>query len=98
MRYLVGLLVVLSFGCAERLNRWPGSGCQPACVVAPIDGDSRTELRAVCLDGNDSVARCIEEGTQSVTCENAGDIATCDTDDGRPRCLGGPVERPVCSR
>ena len=91
-------LTCLVSACGDGVDRWSGSGCQPACVRVPIEGDDSTHERSMCLDNDNGSRSCLEDGITNVVCENAGDVVTCDTDDGKPRCLGGPIERPVCSR
>lgn len=100
MRYvLISIFsACLLSACGDGVDRWSGPGCQPACVRIPVSGDDTTHERAMCLDGDHGQSACLEEGITNVVCENAGDIVTCDTDDGKPRCLGGAIERPVCSR
>ncbi len=97
MRLLLGVFVVSLMGCSERVDRWPGDGCQPACVIIDTEGTNEQDLRAVCLTPGEEVGACAEMGLNTVVCENEGDIPTCDTEDGKPRCLGGPVERPICA-
>ncbi len=91
-------LACLVSACGDGVDRWSGEGCQPACVRIPITGDDSTRERAMCVNRDNEPGQCLEEGITNVVCENAGDVVTCDTDDGLPRCLGGPIERPVCSR
>ena len=93
-----GVLALLVSACGDGVDRWDGPGCQPACVRIPVTGDDTASERAVCIERDNGQSACLEEGLTNVVCENTGDLPTCDTDDGLPRCLGGAIERPVCSR
>ncbi len=93
---IVGVALVLASACSAEVVRWDGEGCQPACQEVDLD-DGASEVRLACIDGDGTSDECSRQSLTAISCAGGG-AATCDTEDGLPRCLGGPIERPTCTR
>lgn len=77
-------------GCGGGSDRYPGDGCQPACIEL-----SGSDFRqAVCVDRDDDVRACDDLGMGNVACTNGQ--PTCDTESGRPVCPEDDDPKPSC--
>jgi hypothetical protein len=87
--FALGAFVV---GCGDGVDRWPGEGCQPACVV----NAGSKERTAACVDPGGSNFACLEMDQGNVSCEE-GELIGCD-EENRPRCTSEAFEKPICVR
>ena len=86
---VLGLSALLLAACAtDGADRWPGDGCQPACVDLPGD----VEPSQQCLDDNGSHQACVDVNQGFPACRTG--TPSCES--GRPRCLEEEDERPTC--
>jgi len=92
MRACVSVLILaaaLLVGCSDGVDRWSGSGCQPACVNLPGTGEDSLQ----CLDEGHDHQTCLDQNMGFPTCTTGR--PTCDN--GKPRCLEDMDEKPACS-